>query len=130
MRLADDLLERLKANPGRWAAVAQYTIGWGNPASYNPTPNCSTAVCTGAQKATWDIAKWKESVRDTLPLGQATAFVSPTDARQLGVMIAWRANEKVSDADYLAPLNVNVSDGTTDIQCPAGRICHITYGQP
>ena len=74
--------------------------------------------------------QWKQNVGNSLPQGQATTFVSPADPRQLGVMVAWTANERSTAADHVAPFNVNVSDGATVVDCPNDRICHLTYLQP
>lgn len=130
-RLADDLFERMKTNPSGWAAVGQYAVGWG----LAPTAaiNCAAAACNPAQKAAWDLVQWKALVAATLPLGQALSFASPVDARQLGVMIGWRANESNPNAaaDYVAPFNANVvSGGATLAQCPVNLICHVAYAQP
>jgi type IV pilus assembly protein PilV len=127
-RLADDLFERLKTNPDSWTQLNNYVVGWG---AATPAPaNCGAVNCTPLQRAQWDMDQWKTLVAQTLPAGQATAFVSPTDARQLGVMLAWRANEQVSAADYINPFNVNVTDGAITVACPANLICHIAYAQP
>ena len=127
VRLADDLLERLKTNPLGWGAVPLYEVGWGTaPAA---TTNCGTTACSGQQKAAWDLVQWKANVAAALPGGQATAFVA-TDPRQLGVMIAWRANERSTDTAYVTPFNVNVGQGNRSFACPADLICHVTYGQP
>jgi len=128
LRLADDLKERMTTNPLGWAAVNPYVVGWGAPPAAGT--NCAASACTGPQKAAWDLVQWKQLVGNSLPLGQATTFISPSDPRQLGVMIAWAANERSTAADHLAPFNVNVSDGTTVVNCPADRICHLTYLQP
>lgn len=128
-RLADDLFERMKTNPSGWTAVGQYAVAWGTA----PTAaiNCATAACNSAQKAAWDLVQWKALVAATIPSGQGLSFVSPIDARQLGVMIGWRANERSTAADYVAPFNVNVvSGGATIAQCPANLICHVAYAQP
>lgn len=127
-RLADDLFERVKTNPGGWPTMGQYAVGWGVAAA--PGTNCAAVACTAAQKAAWDVAQWKTLVASTLPLGTATAFVSPTDVRQIGVMIGWRANERSAAADYVAPFNTNVADGALTVTCPATRICLLAYGQP
>lgn len=125
-RLADDLFERMKTNPSGWAAVGQYA----NP---NPmvTSNCAVATCSPGQKANWDLVQWRALVATTLPLGQGFSFVSPIDARQLGVMIGWRANERTGTADYVAPFTSTViSAGVTVAACPATLICHVAYAQP
>jgi type IV pilus assembly protein PilV len=133
VRLADDLFERVKANPGGWANMGQYATNWGAVAAAGT--NCATTTCNATQKAAWDVAQWKAVVTATLPSGDATAFISPTDARQIGVMIAWRVNERsmastADDATYVAPFTVNVTDGGFTRNCPANRICHIAYAQP
>jgi type IV pilus assembly protein PilV len=128
LRLADDLKERMTTNPLGWAAVNPYVVGWGAPPAAGM--NCAVNACTGPEKAAWDLVQWKQRVGNSLPQGQATTFISPSDPRQLGVMIAWVANERSTAADHLAPFNVNVSDGATVVNCPAGLICHLTYLQP
>lgn len=129
-RLAEDLSERVKSNPLGVAAIAQYAVGWG--AAPAAPVNCTTGTCTGAQAAAFDLVRWKSSVTNTLPSGVATSFVSGTDARQLGVMIGWAANEAnpTGSADYVAPFNVNVNAGGVSVNCPAGLICHLVYAQP
>lgn len=127
-RLSDDLFERLKSNPGGWATMGNYVVGWG--AAPAAGTNCAATNCTVAQKATWDVAQWKTLVGSTLPSGQATVFVSPSDPRQLGVMIAWRSNERSTDATYVAPFVDNATDGALAVDCPANRICHLAYSQP
>ncbi len=128
VRLADDLFERIKANPGGWTTASQYAVGWGNAPAANT--NCTTSACTAAQKAAWDVVQWKALVTATLPAGTATAFVSPSDPRQMGVMIGWRANEASQSADYVSPFNVDVAEGGFAVTCPASLICHRAYAQP
>lgn len=128
LRLADDLRERMATNPLGWAAVNPYVVGWG--AAPAAGTDCTATPCTGAEKAAWDLVQWKQNVGNSLPQGQATTFISPADPRQLGVMIAWTANERSTAADHVAPFNVDVSDGGTVVNCPADRICHLAYVQP
>ena len=125
-RLTDDLFERIKSNPGGWSSLNQYTVGFGAAPAGG---DCVAAACTAAQKAAWDINQWKALVASSLPLGTATSFVSPTDVRQIGVMIGWRANERSADADFVAPFNTDVADGALAVTCPANRICFLAYGQ-
>lgn len=127
-RLSEDLFERIKTNPGGMGGLAQYTVGWG--AATAAGTNCATAVCNATQKAAWDLVQWKAVVAASLPAGQATSFIAPSDTRQLGIMIAWRANERSTSSGYTSWFNVNVSDGGVTVSCPADRICHLAYGQP
>jgi type IV pilus assembly protein PilV len=134
--LIDDLSNRMLLN--RAAAL-------GNPAA-TPTPipssyalafgaaataaqNCLTASCTGAQLAQSDLNLWRAAVARTLPGGQASVFLSTSDSRQIGVVVAWAANEgKAADATYNNPFNVTVA--ANGVACPTDFICHLVYVQP
>ena len=85
--------------------------------------------------AAYDLAKWKQLVQASLPLGDANVFqaAGETDAanrRQLGIMIRWRENEKNQDSDYLANLQVSAAadgSGGATVACAAGYTCHLQY---
>ena len=132
-RLADDLIERMKANPLGVTQATAYSLGssWGQLAA--PTLLCTaTPGCTPPQQALYDLWVWQTSARNTLPGGNATTFQSPSDPTQIGIMVSWRAREKGDDtspefAARVALYNVDVAGGAT---CPANSICHLVYGQP
>lgn len=132
-RLADDLIERMKANPLGLTQATAYSLGssWGQVSA--PSVLCTASTgCTPAQQALYDLWAWQTSARNTLPGGNATTFQSPSDPTQIGVMVAWRAREKGDDASSefaarVAMYNVDVSGGAT---CPTNSICHLAYGQP
>lgn len=138
VRLIDDLSERLKVNPNALIALESYAKDWGAPTG--TTPNCS-AGCGAADFARNDIAGWWRTVQATLPLGDAATFLVADEGvdgarRQLGVMLSWRENERQLEGEsaearaaYRAPF-VTGSTGGADIECPAGRICHLQYIQP
>ncbi len=132
VRLIEDLAERIKSNPGGYAQLASYTADWSTSPAV--ATNCTTTVCSAAALATWDINEWKESVNQRLPSGQAYVFPSTTEGtglpvRQLGVMVAWRANERDTiDAAYTAAFTPTGS--AQGVNCPTGLICHLTYVQP
>jgi type IV pilus assembly protein PilV len=133
VRLIEDLSERLKANPDAIGNASAYESSWG--ATLSTPTNCSVATgfpgtsCTPAQLAAYDIDRWIRSVRAALPLGDAAIFISPSDTRELGVMIAWRANERGDSASDSAYTSVfaPASTGGAAINCPAGKICHLQY---
>lgn len=142
VRLIEDLGERMKANPGRFAQLNSYVSDWTDTGSGTPTAACESATCTPAQLAAFDVQRWKQTIAETLPGGQASVFTSPDEAgdvanrRQLGVMVGWRANERkregesVADsAQYTAPFKVSTSAAAA-VDCPAGLICHLVYVQP
>jgi type IV pilus assembly protein PilV len=141
IRLIEDLSERMKINPNAQATLSSYVSGF----SDEPTPdNCasSSAGCTQAQQATYDLAIWKQNVK-TLPLGQAKIFVPPAESavdaagrRQLGVIIAWRENERDNSTGYKNDIDAtkvrnasgNLQDGAgTANACPSDRTCHLQY---
>lgn len=137
IRLIEDLSERMKVNPNALNNLASYASAF----SDTPTPTaCPTTGCSPTQQATYDLAKWKESVAQNLPLGAASIFLAPGETaarRQLGVMISWRENERVgSKTDDIDATKVRASDGTLSAgggtdkatnACPDDRICHLQY---
>lgn len=52
-----------------------------------PSPNCETAVCTNAQRATYDMIVWRQLVRSTLP--QGSALVSGDLSSGINLTIMW-----------------------------------------
>ena len=142
IRLIEDLSERIKLNPNALgtAVMANYAAGWGAEPS-NVTDCALAAGCTAASQALYDIARWKRTVRSTMPLGDASVFLvaDETDAnnrRQLGVMISWRENERVRAGDSAADtaaykaIFAPGSTGAAAVSCPTDRICHLQYIQP
>jgi type IV pilus assembly protein PilV len=136
IRLIEDLGERMKVNPNALADINVYTSGFSN----EPTPgNCSSG-CDHSQLAAYDLAIWKQTVKTTLPLGQASIFLAPgetrdSNRRQLGVIISWRENERGgTKTDDIDATKVRSADGTTftagtdaDNVCPTDRTCHLQY---
>lgn len=134
IRLIEDMGERMKANPSALANLSSYVT---NFAAAPTVPSCASG-CTAANLATYDVAVWKRTVRENLPLGKASIFVAPGEAdgnrRQLGVMIAWRENEAAgSKTDDIDATKVRAADGTftagtdTANACPADHTCHLQY---
>jgi type IV pilus assembly protein PilV len=144
IRLIEDLSERMRANPSALspAVLSRYQVGWGTVSG--AVPNCASG-CTAADMARADIAAWKQTVTASMPLGDAAVF-AVTDASgdntrtQLGVMLAWRENERQREGEsaadataYKAPFVVGAvatGTGNTSVSCPADRICHLQYLQP
>lgn len=129
IRLIEDLSERAKVNPSALANINEYVIGFGSAGT--PTKNCKTGSCNSSELAQYDISTWKQAVADTLPLGDASVFLSadeatPGNRRQLGVMISWRENENDPAA---AAIFTPDSTGSAGISCPTNRICHLQYIQ-
>ncbi|MFN4030509.1 MAG: type IV pilus modification protein PilV [Acidovorax temperans] len=135
IRLIEDMGERMKVNPNALANINAYVTAFAD----TPTlPNCASG-CNAAQLATYDVAAWKRIVRENLPAGQASIFVPPAESglatglgRQLGVMIAWRENERAgTKTDDIDATKVRAADGTLSsgatLACPADHICHLQY---
>ncbi|MBK6999908.1 MAG: type IV pilus modification protein PilV [Rhodoferax sp.] len=138
--LIDDLSNRMLlnraaalGNPVATPAVASsYELGWDDAATAAPNPDCLAASCTGARLAQSDLNLWRAAVQRVLPGGKARVFRSPNDPRQIGIAVAWAANEgKAADDDsttYNSPFKLTASrDG---VVCPATLICHLVYVQP
>lgn len=135
IRLANDLFERVKANSVGVTGIASYSLGssWTALSAPASAQQCDANPCTPAQQATFDLWAWQTLVRNTLPGGNATTFISPSDGEQLGVMVSWRlrntdaASAASEDTQRAAWLNVDVVGGPT---CPADSICAVAYGKP
>ncbi len=141
IRLIEDLSERLKVNPNAVAAMTNYVSDFNNTPS--PVAGGCASGCNGSDQAKHDLYLWKEGVK-TLPLGKANIFIPvpevaqpPEQRRQLGVMIAWRENErhdlsttdkestdatKALDANGIAQ---NIAGGAA--ACPADHTCHLQF---
>ncbi|MGE8317355.1 MAG: type IV pilus modification protein PilV [Comamonas sp.] len=140
VRLIEDLSERMKVNPNALLGIADYVSGYDQKGSaLSAGTNCASTACTPAQQAAYDLKQWKTTVQQTLPLGQASIFYAPGETvaanrRQLGVMIAWRENEREGtktdsiDASKVLKADGSFGAGTDDDNaCPAGFTCHLQY---
>nr|WP_145545074.1 type IV pilus modification protein PilV [Variovorax boronicumulans] len=144
IRLIEDLSERMKANPSALApqVIGNYEVDWGDVSG--TVPNCANG-CSAPNMARADVAQWKATVASTLPLGDATVFEVAAGAgantrTQLGVMVAWRENEREREDDrageraaYKVPFTqdpVATGEVGASVSCPANRICHLQYLQP
>lgn len=135
IRLIEDLSERMKVNPNALANLNSYVSGFDN----KPSPGSCATGCSPAEQAAYDLAIWKQTVTNSLPLGQASIFLAPGESqaanrRQLGVIISWRENEQAGNkTDDIDATKVRAADGTltagtdADNACPTGRICHLQY---
>lgn len=135
VRLIEDLGERMKVNPNALANINAYTSGFSN----EPTPGSCSSGCNPSQLAAYDLAVWKQTVKSTLPLGQASIFLAPgetqdSNRRQLGVTISWRENERGgTKTDDIDATKVRAADGSmsagtdTANACPTDRTCHLQY---
>ena len=133
IRLIEDLGERLRVSPNALADISAYPSNFAN----EPVPGSCATNCTPSQLAAYNVASWKQSVKQTLPLGQASIFLAPGEGaganpnrRQLGVMVSWRENEKDTTSTYKDPIDATKEGAGTDAAtnvCPTGRTCHLQY---
>lgn len=141
IRLIEDLSERMKVSPNALLGLKDYESGYDEKGSDLTASACNSASCTPAEQAAYDLKRWKTTVEETLPGGQASIFLAPGETvdanrRQLGVMIAWRENEGDTAAAYKDGIDaskIRAADGTlgagTDAAnaCPAEKTCHLQY---
>ena len=135
IRLIEDLGERMKVNPNAMSTIDSFKADFSNAPAY--TANACDTGCNAPALAAFDLAKWKKTVSDTLPLGQANIFwalgegstAKDPNRRQLGVMISWRENERDgTKTDAIDATKGTASGGAgSAATCPAGRICHLQY---
>lgn len=138
IRLISDLSERIKAHPDARGIASSYVINWDSTLSA-PTTSCNigsgfpATSCSGADIATHDLYQWIAGVRAALPLGDARVFISSSDINQLGIMIAWRENERAREGDSSADTSAfkaiftPTATGASAVTCPTGKICHLQY---
>lgn len=114
VRLIEDLGERLRASPNALVALNGTGAGLAKP----PLSDI--------------LARWEVNVA-TLPAGQAKVFAAPgaTD-RELGVLLAWRENERAdADDEFKQAIDAVAAAGGTggnsDNECPSGFTCHLQY---
>lgn len=144
-RMADDLFERIKANPqglSRGNGLADYDRGSSWSAIAAPSQNCLTNACSAQQQAAYDLWRWQTGVMNALPGGNATTFtVAGTDPEQLGVMVAWRLRNTDTASNTtqedqrtcwlrpdLDPDSCSAINGLPT--CPANSLCHVAYAKP
>ena len=131
IRLIEDLSERMKTNPNALGTINSYVSDF----SDEPTPGDCSDGCKHSEQADYELALWKQAVKVTLPLGQASVFLAAGETddanrRQLGVMVAWRENERdIPDDDdrekYKQALDASAEGGS--VTCPTGHTCHLQY---
>lgn len=130
IRLTDDLNERMQLNRDG-VRNNLYNLNWG---ALPVAVNCKVINCTPAQQAQSDLAEWKANVTAQLQVGNARVFQVPTDVRQIGVMIAWSANEGKANASSGVSTSYTdifkVQNAAAGVTCPSNSICHLVYLQP
>lgn len=142
IRLIEDLSERMKVSPNALLNIDGYQSGYAEKSSAMSATNCSTESCTPAQQAKYDLKQWKTSVEKALPAGQASVFLAPgetteTNRRLLGVMLAWRENERDTSTEYKDAIDATkfrAADGSLvagidnkNNVCPENKTCHLQY---
>ncbi|MBV8620023.1 MAG: type IV pilus modification protein PilV [Curvibacter sp.] len=126
-RLAQDLFERVRANPGGTSLLPNYATA--NQSGGRPS-DCAVQPCTGTELVAWDLDQWRSRVGRELPMGQATVFLSQARSGQLGILLSWRANEDATQADVLRGLMISAQTSAGTLNCPDRRICHLLFSAP
>ncbi len=146
IRLIEDLSERMKVNPNALLNIKDFESGYSEKGSDLTATNCASTPCTPAEQTQYDLKQWKTTVEQSLPGGQASIFLAPGETvdanrRQLGIMIAWRENERDTATTYKDDIDATkfravTTDGTagalsagtnTANACPADKTCHLQY---
>ena len=134
MLLIDDLSERIKSNPGGYAALANYVFD--NTRAAGST-DCASAACDATALASYDLDRWQENLQSTMPGARVQTFISSdnnatTGNRQMGVLIGWTLRERNTDtaSDYLSNFIVPALNVNAGVTCWPGYICHLAYIEP
>lgn len=141
IRLIEDLSERMKVSPNALLNIHDYESGYTQKGSDLTATDCASTACIPAQQAKYDLKQWKTTVEQVLPGGQASIFLAPgetadSNRRLLGIMIAWRENERDTSVDYKKAIDASkfrAADGTLTLgtdaanACPDNKTCHLQY---
>ncbi|MDD2546273.1 MAG: type IV pilus modification protein PilV [Burkholderiaceae bacterium] len=124
IQLIEDLGERILSHPNALGDPGAYLMDWNTapaaPKDCRMGGNTASSWCTAQELAAFDGHRWLQAVRAQLPQGDATVFLPGPGAGQLGVMLAWRENERPGLALPMAS-----TMGT--VRCPEQRRCHLHY---
>ncbi len=128
----DDLSNRMLLN--RDAAMANnYALDWDKTKNKKDCTADAAKQCSGADLAQSDLNLWRLALTDALPNANANVFPSTTDSRQIGIAVAWSANERITDKTdkkYHSPFEVTKDKNKLGTDCPDKSICHVVYIQP
>ena len=132
--LVSDYAERVRANleaaprssaAGTSTSKYLYSVDWATQSSAPAasSTDCATTVCTDANLlAEWDMAQWRQRVRDELPRGSVQVTGSVTDG--MSVTFMWQDNEFGSKALVCAPGQSPVdARQCCPVELPAGVRC-------
>jgi len=126
--LIDDMANRILNNKDQ-ALAGTYSLVWGGVGA---NMNCAVTLCNKSQLAQADIFAWRSNILGLLPGGNASIFISSKDRRQIGIAVAWSANEDVrkdiSASAYAKPFELTLDN--SGVACPIGSICHVIYVHP
>ena len=127
----DDITNRMIMNRNE-ALAGNYNLTWGaNQTAQNctSTGNGNTmGTCTAAQLAQVDLNEWRTRLIASIPSANATIFQSATDFRQIGIAIAWPANESPNATAGIGAFAITTA--ANGVACPSTFICHLVYVQP
>lgn len=59
-QLAQQIIEKMRANPGQLPAYVGQVLGAGTLTK--PSPTCDSTTCTTAQLAAWDLYQWDQAL--------------------------------------------------------------------
>lgn len=104
--LLSDLSERVRINPEE-AGTSFAAAGVTSPSSYvvsanwaaqqadalTISKNCETAVCTAAERATFDLLSWRKKLRNSMP--QGAALISGDRRNGLDLTMMWFDKEYI-----------------------------------
>lgn len=107
-QLVSDLAERVRINAGaagpgfgvyQGGAASLYVLesSWADQAGAPPAmgKDCDRAPCSAAERAGFDMALWRQRVRELLP--QGAAMVQGDKASGIDVTLMWMDKERLSE---------------------------------
>jgi type IV pilus assembly protein PilV len=120
--LAQDLLERLRANRVALATYATSGIGdSGAVALAAPAADCNAGGCSPAQRRDWDLWQWEQALLGTGTGDGAGGLVEPlacvaVSGRRVTVQISWQGFRPLA-----VPLQQDICGGDSSAPAAVGR---------
>lgn len=118
--LAEDMLERMRANSAQVNAYRRANIEPVAPGQTVRYPNCGMLDCNGAQLARYDLGTWQERFSPAL-INMSASIEQDTDNTDMWlVTVRWDDDGNGSRGRNCPPVNLSAPEGAeaqTDLDC-------------
>jgi type IV pilus assembly protein PilV len=105
--LVADVSDRIRANPGSADTAYVYNVAYAtertaidtNSSTFTVSPDCNTASCVPAEMATYDVAKWRQSLNTMIP--GAVGMITGSRSGNYNITVAWFDRSRINSLGEL-----------------------------